>query len=602
MDFRRFSYVIALAALGFLAYAVHDTRLRTEEGAEVPNALVGYVTQPQKPKGAWVPNETITGNVLAANFAQSQRDWAVANAYLDKLSAVMSNDPSTTLRMMLLAVSAGQTDRAAEYAQRILAVKAEPAPENPQGGFDTASDGRDLAHLVLMAQAVRAGDLEGAEKRLLSVQSMALKAFVQPVIHGWLKAGQKKTVDSTVEGLSLLQALHRGLAAEWAGQKQTADRVFDSLSRAPLTSVGAMMVAAYDIRNGRIDEARAALTEALRQNPMDQEAKKMQEALSQGRSPELPPEFSYHMKGVTAGVAMSFRDLAQMMLTDGAGESALIFAQMGRSVRNDVPSLSILVGNIFMDQKRYEEAAAAFGSVAAADIDYVDAQIRLSELRADQGDSKEAVRILESLMKYNPSPRVAYALGEIYRADMDNKKAVSAYDQAVNAAGGTPDDELWSVYFVRAMALDELGDWEKAEADLKKALEYRPDNPHVLNYLAYTWADRNVNLQQAHEMLVRALALAPSDPYITDSLGWVYYRRGDVVQAIALLERAVSLKPYDPTLNDHLGDAYEKAGRHLEARYQWRRALDYADAKKDEKIIKSITEKLSGKAEAVQEK
>jgi tetratricopeptide (TPR) repeat protein len=363
-----------------------------------------------------------------------------------------------------------------------------------------------------------------------------------------------------------------------------------------------MMIAAYDIRNTRMDEARAALAEALRQNPMDQEAKKIQDALSQGQTPVLPPEFAYHMKGVTAGVAMAFRDLAQMMMSDGAGESALIFAQMGRAVRNDVPALAIIVGNIFMEQKRYDEALAAFRSVQPADLDYVDAQIRLSEIEAERENSEGAIEILEALMKTNPSPRVAYALGEVYRSDKDNKKAVSAYDQAIDAAGGKPDDDLWSVYFVRAMALDELGEWDKAEADLKKALEYRPDNPHVLNYLAYTWADRNINLTQARDMLVKALSLAPTDPYITDSLGWVYYRQGDFAQAIVLLERAVSLKPYDPTLNDHLGDAYESVGRHLEARYQWRRALDYADADKDAKLIKAITEKLAGDKKDVQEK
>ncbi|NBX65550.1 MAG: hypothetical protein EBQ96_00965 [Proteobacteria bacterium] len=602
MDFKRFSYVIVLAALAFLGYAVHDTRTRTEEGQERPNAIVSYVTQPQKPKGQWVPNETVTGNILAANFAQGQRDWAQANLYLDKLSTTMASDTSTTLRMMLLALSAGQFDRAAEYAQRITSSKQDTDASLPEGTMDAAADGRDLAALVLMAQAVRAGNLEAAEQKLLSIQSMALKAFVQPVIHGWLKAGQKKPVDSTVEGLSLLQALHRGLAAEWATQKETANKVFDSLARAPLTATGAMMVAAYDIRNSRMDEARAALTEALRQNPMDQEAKKIQDALSQGQTPALPPEFSYHLKGVTAGIAMAFRDLAQMMMTDGAGESALIFAQMGRSVRNDVPALAIIVGNIFMEQKRYDEAVLAFQSVSTADIDYVDAQIRLSEIAVERGNNEAAIEILESLMKSNPSPRVAYALGEVYRAGQDNKKAVSAYDQAINAAGGTPDDSLWSVYFVRAMALDELGEWDKAESDLKKALQYRPDNPHVLNYLAYTWADRNINLIQARDMLLKALSLAPADPYITDSLGWVYYRQGDTTQAVILLERAVSLKPYDPTLNDHLGDAYEKAGRHLEARYQWRRALDYADAVKDEKLILSIKEKLAYDQKDVQEK
>jgi len=151
---------------------------------------------------------------------------------------------------------------------------------------------------------------------------------------------------------------------------------------------------------------------------------------------------------------------------------------------------------------------------------------------------------------------------------------------------------LWSIYYVRAMAYDEIDEWDKAEADLKTALKYRPDNPHVLNYLGYSWADRNIHLAQSREMIIKALSRAPVDPYITDSLGWVYFRQGETDQAVILLERAVSLKPYDPVINDHLGDIYDATGRKLEARYQWRRALDYADPARDEELIEAIKKKL----------
>jgi len=352
-------------------------------------------------------------------------------------------------------------------------------------------------------------------------------------------------------------------------------------------------VAAYNIRQGRADQARAALTEALRLNPMDIDAKAMLDALNQGQSPVLKPQWSFHLQGVSAGVGLAFMDLAQMMVSDQAGDSGLIFAQLGRMIRSDVPGLSLLVGTIFQEQKRDDDAVKVFESVQPTDIDYVEAQIRLSELRAAQDNPQAAIKILENLMAKSPNPRVAYALGEINRQNKDYKQAVAAYDQAVSLSGGKADDDLWSVYFVRAMAYDELGEWPKAEADLKTALEYRPDNPHVLNFLGYSWADKNMHLAEAKDMIIRALNRTPSDPYITDSLGWVFFKEGDMVQALDLLERAVSLKPYDPVLNDHLGDVYAKSGRTLEARYQWRRALDYADAVKDAELIEQLKEKLS---------
>lgn len=584
---RRTAMILLVLAVGFLAFAIVDSHRRKlpqdDETTLRPAAAMADKN--------WMPNETVTGTILAANFAQEQRDWALANLYLDKLSNAGSNDPVTLLRMMLLAVSAGQFDRAADYAQKL---------EKASMGKDAVAevgDGRDLASLVLLAQRVRAGDLPAAEKLLMDLKSTALVAFVQPVLVNWLKAGQKQQLDGGTDGLSLLQALHRGLAAEWAGQTDVANRVFDSLARIPLTPTGTMMLAAYNIRQGRADAARVALNEALRQNPLDMDVKALLEAINQGQTPVLKPEWSYHLQGVTAGVALAFRDLAQMMMSDRAADSALVFAQLGRMIRNDVPGLSLLVGSIFYDQHRFDDAANVFSSVQPGDADYTSAQIRLSELRAEENEKNEAIDILEDLMNKNPSPRVAYALGEIYRENKDFKKAVHAYDQAIELSGGKADDDLWSVYYVRAMALDELGEWDKTESDLKTALTYRPDNPHVLNYLGYSWADRNINLIEARDMITRALAAAPTDPYITDSLGWVYFREGDFDQATVLLERAVSLKPYDPVLNDHLGDVYEKVGRTLEARYQWRRALDYADAARDQKLITDVTSKLEDSQE-----
>ena len=108
--------------------------------------------------------------------------------------------------------------------------------------------------------------------------------------------------------------------------------------------------------------------------------------------------------------------------------------------------------------------------------------------------------------------------------------------------------------------------WPPAEADFKKALELFPDQPLVLNYLGYSWVDKNINLDEAFKMLRRAVELRPQDGYIVDSLGWAHYRLGRYDEAVKELERAIELKPSDPVINDHLGDAYWRVGRKLEAR------------------------------------
>ena len=109
---------------------------------------------------------------------------------------------------------------------------------------------------------------------------------------------------------------------------------------------------------------------------------------------------------------------------------------------------------------------------------------------------------------------------------------------------------------------------------MKKALELYPDQPHVLNYLGYSWIDQGINLDDGMRMIRRAVEQRPDDGYIVDSLGWAYFRIGNYDEAVKNLERAVELKPDDPTINDHLGDAYWKVGRKLEARFQWSHARD----------------------------
>jgi Flp pilus assembly protein TadD len=146
-----------------------------------------------------------------------------------------------------------------------------------------------------------------------------------------------------------------------------------------------------------------------------------------------------------------------------------------------------------------------------------------------------------------------------------------------------------------------------AEADLKKALGLFPEQPHVLNYLGYSWIDQGVNLDDGMRMIKRAVEQRADDGYIVDSLGWAHYRLGNVEEAVKQLERAVELKPEDPTINDHLGDAYWRVGRMLEARFQWSHARDLKPepddlVKIEEKLKFGLPDDTSSAAEAADKK
>ena len=105
----------------------------------------------------------------------------------------------------------------------------------------------------------------------------------------------------------------------------------------------------------------------------------------------------------------------------------------------------------------------------------------------------------------------------------------------------------------------------------------RPDQPQVLNYLGYSLVEKQIKLDEALEMIERAVAARPESGYIVDSLGWVLYRLGRYEEAVGHMETAVELMPVDPVVNDHLGDVYWAVGRKREAEFQWKRALSVID-------------------------
>jgi Flp pilus assembly protein TadD len=167
-------------------------------------------------------------------------------------------------------------------------------------------------------------------------------------------------------------------------------------------------------------------------------------------------------------------------------------------------------------------------------------------------------------------------------------ECANVYSKGVSAIQ-KPEKANWVVYYFRGICYERSKQWAKAEADLMKALELFPDQPHVLNYLGYSWIDQGIKLDEGMEMIKKAVQQRPDDGYIVDSLGWAYYRLGNYEEATKQLERAIELKPEDPTINDHLGDAYWRVGRVLEARFQWAHARDL---KPDAEELPKIEEKL----------
>ena len=161
-------------------------------------------------------------------------------------------------------------------------------------------------------------------------------------------------------------------------------------------------------------------------------------------------------------------------------------------------------------------------------------------------------------------------LGAFYEENSDYSEAEAMLRKALEM-----DAENTGVHFRLGVVYDK---WKKKEASIeqmKKVIELDPMDAHALNYLGYTYLDLNRNMEDAEKLILRANEIKPDDGYIADSLGWLYYKKGNIKDALLKLEKAVSLVPNDPVILEHLGDVYLEIGEKEKAMEMFKRSLEH---------------------------
>ena len=189
----------------------------------------------------------------------------------------------------------------------------------------------------------------------------------------------------------------------------------------------------------------------------------------------------------------------------------------------------------------------------------------------------------------NPSIKIVFDIANFNKNAKRYKEAIIYYDQIISKTGDN--SQLYTeILYRRGSSYERLGDYISSDRDLLKSLEVNPDDAYVLNYLAYSWLEREYKIDLALQMLEKAYAKRNNDPYIIDSLGWAYYLIDDYVKAENFLKRAVELMPEDPIVNDHYGDILWMLDRKIQARYFWKNVLNLEET--DDEMKKSIKNKL----------
>ncbi|HBY64774.1 MAG TPA: hypothetical protein DEH78_33565 [Solibacterales bacterium] len=218
-------------------------------------------------------------------------------------------------------------------------------------------------------------------------------------------------------------------------------------------------------------------------------------------------------------------------------------------------------------QKADQESAAA---VTKYPEDRTVKTVRASVL-AEVGKPKEAVALLATLLDGKGDREVHLAIAQIHERTKNYAEMSKSLDAAQKLSGNKEEQE--AVAFMRGAMLEKMKKFDEAEAEFRKILAANPDSASVLNYLGYMLADRGVRLNEAKEMIQKAVDQEPHNGAYLDSLGWVYFRLGNLEQAERYLRQSLERITRDPTVHDHLGDVLAKQGKYKEAVSQWEIAL-----------------------------
>jgi tetratricopeptide (TPR) repeat protein len=516
----------------------------------------------QFPSKSDLKSLTTSGSYLAARHASVERDANSAAAFYR--SALRTDPKNNELldRAFISSLADGDIDEAVKLADRIL----------------TQDKSNRVARLVVGVRDLKQKKYATAQININQSIRGPITDLIATLLSGWASygSGDTKAAIANIDKLTgpewypIFKDLHSGMILELANREKDAGV---RLERAYKLDDSMLRVAdAYARWTSRNKDAAAATAiyeafdKKLPRHPL------VQEGLRETRAGK---RLSPLVDSAQTGAAEALYGIGATLTRRGGEDLALVYLQLALYLQPSHSMALLSLADLYESVKKPQMAIKVYERVPANSPLKKNAQIQLATNLDTADRSDEAIKILKSVTAEDPKDIEAImALGNIERGRKKFADCAETYTKGIEAMPAAAEKNAWVTYYYRGICEERSKQWSKAEADMRKALEMQPEQPHVLNYLGYSWIDQGINLDEGMKMIKRAVDQRPDDGYIVDSLGWAFYRIGNFEDAVKNLERAIDLKPEDPTINDHLGDAYWRVGRTLEAKFQWAHARD----------------------------
>ncbi len=507
-----------------------------------------------------------SGSYLSSQFSRSSGDIESAIKSLSDVYRKNPQDIDVANQLMGLCLLGGKVDKAMEIAASVYKTNAK----------------EPIAALMLSLQAIKKHDAKMASNILDAVFEDEGGQLWLPLISAWLDVEQHQLkkplameeLSAEVGKAAPIVNYHLALINAQAGFIEAAAQNFklsiDDVQHPP-ARVMQMLLQFYK-KNKSPEILKPIVTAYLKENP------------DAGRV-KLPA-----INNMQDGAAEILLTMGTVMLASDVTQDATLYLQLSLYLKPDLEIATLILSQAYGELQQYGIANELLVKIQPSSPLYSTAQLYIAVNLGRLKKTDEAIAKLDSIIAQSPNNVDAYmAKGDLLRGGDRYADAVKVYETIINNAKEIK-PQHWPIFFALGTSFDKLGDWKNAERNLRRSLELSPTQPDVLNYLGYSFLMRGDNIEQARELIEKAIKKRPTDPQIMDSMGWMLYLSGDYNQAMQYLERAVSLLPADATVNEHLGDVYWRLGRKTEARFQWDRTLIYS---KDEAVLEGIRKKIS---------
>jgi tetratricopeptide (TPR) repeat protein len=545
----------AIAAVAITALAVPGSLAAQTPDRPTDNSA-------QFPTSRDLKSLTTAGSYLAARHASVERDASSAAAFYR--SALRTDPKNNELldRAFISSLADGDIDEAVKLADRIL----------------TIDKSNRVARLVVGVRDLKQKKYANAQLNINQSVRGPITDLVATLLSGWASygAGDTKSAVANIDKLTgpewypIFKDLHSGMILELAGKEKDAGA---RLERAYKLDDSMLRVAdAYARWLSRSKDAAAAT--AVYEG-FDKKLPRHPLVLEGLRDTRAGKKLTPLVDSAQTGAAEALYGIGATLTRRGGEDLALVYLQLSLYLAPNHSLALLSLADLYESVKKPAMAIKVYERMPASSPLKRNAQIQLATNLDAADRSEEAIKILKGVTAEDPKDIEAImALGNIERGRKKFADCAQTYSRVIDALPAKNEKGNWVSYYYRGICEERSKQWSKAEADMRKALELQPDQPHVMNYLGYSWIDQGINLDEGMKMIRRAVDQRPDDGYIVDSLGWAFYRIGNYDDAVKNLERAIDLKPEDPTINDHLGDAYWRVGRTLEAKFQWAHARD----------------------------